>query len=200
METTMTLEQKQQLRDFLMKDGEDSPAMTFSMMEGFFAAIATIPTVIDPQEWMSMIFDVDDELEETPFASQDEADVILALVVASHNDVVTGLEEILALDDEELEREDFEFPWTPLFLTDEEESPEDFAMGFLLGMQSFADDEWETYAKDNVELVAPVVILATELANEVSDEEYPDMCVAMFNSVLDVHEEWRTAGDEPSVN
>lgn len=75
---TTTLEQ------FLSAPERPNGTMNYPEMHGFLFAVACSPEMIEPSEWLEMIFNEED----AQFADEDEAELIISTIVDIYNEIV----------------------------------------------------------------------------------------------------------------
>jgi uncharacterized protein len=140
------------LDKFLLSDDMPENAMDISMLDGFFAALVLHPQLILPSQYLPWIWDAEQGKDEPAFASMDEVNLILGLIMRHYNSVL-----------EDIENDQYE----PLFYTLKQEDNSEFfdaegwCMGFILGATVF-NEPWDEVFKDRPELVSPMVLLGTE--------------------------------------
>jgi len=164
----LTSEELDQLEDFLLSDVHGEKSMTLDMLDGFLASLAVGPSLVLPNEWMPVVFDVEGQAEPV-FASQEEAGRITALIVRYMNSVVSVFE-----DDPD--------SYMPLYELCSFDDPEEESMavrawtlGFILGME-LRWDEWqpvfdsiEEAGEEEMLLISPIFALSG------SDEDMPEL-------------------------
>ena len=148
----LNIDEIQDLDDFLLSDEMSENAMDVSMMDGFFAALVLHPQLIMPSEYLPLIWDAEKGEDEPAFASLDEANHILGLIMRHYNSVL-----------QTIGNGEFE----PLFgvLAQEDGSEffdaEGWSEGFMLGVSVF-HEPWDEVFQNRPELVAPMMLLGTE--------------------------------------
>ena len=128
----------------MLDRGARTGGLTFSQFDGLICAISVAPNLVPPSIWLETLFGD----EGPPFASLEEAQRYLGLVMRHYNAVVTAIADgsyVPALP-----------PRKP---PGAENRAQQWATGFMLGMS--LDDAWETIAGgDDAMLLAPILILA----------------------------------------
>lgn len=153
-----------ELDDFLMSAGMLENSMDISTLDGFFAALVLNPDVIVPSEYLPWIWDMKDGEDTPAFASPEQADRILQLVMRYYNGV------LIAID-----RDSF----APLLYTLEQEDGNEFfdaegwCMGFMQGVFLFFDP-WKEVFEKYPEFLAPMVLLGTQQGWEMLDHSSDD--------------------------
>lgn len=78
----------QKLDDFLSSDAVDDEAMLLSQLDGLLAGVIVSPDLIQPSEWLPLVWG-----EEAPlFATRDQAQGVFDLIMAHYNDVIRELD------------------------------------------------------------------------------------------------------------
>lgn len=117
------------LADFLATLDHHDESLSLSAVDGFFNALAISPQLVSPQEWMAWV------LGELPsFGSEQEAGVMVALLMRHYHQVQIGMREASPPD------------YAPLFLFSEHsELPwvSDWCHGFIAGVH-LRTDMWLT--------------------------------------------------------
>lgn len=124
-----------QLAQFLSAPERPEGTMTYSEMHGFLFAVACSPEVIDPTEWLEIIFNEHD----ANFADEDEAELILKGVVDAYTEIHNELAEGDAIMPECCRMLE---PATANF--NENASVAEWSRGFLDGHE-WLSEIWETY-------------------------------------------------------
>lgn len=129
---------------------EDS--MDISALDGFFAALALNPEPIMPNEYLPWVWDMEQGEEAPTFASLEQANHILQLVMRYYNSVLAAIG-----------NDNF----APLFYTLEQEDGSEFfdadgwCEGFMRGVFLF-EEPWKPVFEKHPEYLAPMVLLGTE--------------------------------------
>lgn len=141
-----------ELDDFLMSEGMPEDGMDISALDGFFAALVLNPRLIMPSEYLPWIWDMEQGEDAPAFASLEQANHILQLVMRYYNSVLTTI----GSDD-----------FAPLFYTLAQEDGSEFfdaegwSEGFMRGVFLFVEP-WEEIFEKYPEFLAPMVLLGTE--------------------------------------
>lgn len=139
-----------ELDDFLMSDDTPDNCMDISALDGFLAALVLNPRLIMPSEYLPWIWDMEEGCDAPSFASVEQANHILQLVMRYYN----GVLDAIANDD-----------FAPLFYISEQEDgsfdAEGWCEGFMRGVYLFGDPWAEIFEKHRI-LIAPMVLLGTE--------------------------------------
>ncbi|MCF8382812.1 MAG: UPF0149 family protein [Chlorobium sp.] len=143
-----------ELEAFLLSASAPSGAMDLDMLDGFFAALASGPEPLQPEQWLPLVWGP--EAESPPdFASVEEMEKMLSLMVRYKHLV----ESVLLLDPES---------YQPLFgrcsfsdSLEERAAVENWARGFLLGIGPVRET-WQPLFDGDTEfsVIAPVFLLA----------------------------------------
>ncbi len=141
-----------ELDDFLMSDDTPENCMDISALDGFFAALVLNPAPVMPSEYVPWIWDMEEGEDAPSFASVEQANHIMALLMRYYNSVLD------AIDGEH---------FSPLFyiLTQPDGSlfyeAEGWSEGFMRGVYLFSEPWMEIFEQHHV-LIAPMVLLGTE--------------------------------------
>lgn len=129
---------------------EDS--MDISALDGFFAALVLNPKLIMPSEYLPWIWDMEQGEEAPAFASLEQANHILQLVMRYYNSVLAAIG-----------NDNF----APLLYTLEQEDGSEFfdaegwCEGFMRGVFLFGEP-WKEVFEKHPGYLAPMVLLGTE--------------------------------------
>ena len=143
LDTPLTADEMQDLCDYL----ESLPdAMSFEMMDGFFAALICSPEPAEPDDCLSDVWG-DDHV----FESEDQALHYSTLAIRHWN----GIDAQLRADE----------GFVPVFLdTGEGYRGNEWAIGFMMGIQN-NEESWEDFIDDvGSKLLEPILLLAHETA------------------------------------
>lgn len=141
-----------ELDDFLMSDDTPDNCMDISALDGFLAALVLNPRLIMPSEYLPWIWDMEEGCDVPSFASIEQANHILQLVMRYYN----GVLDAIGNDD-----------FSPLFYTlaqpdgSEFFDAEGWCEGFMRGVYLFGEPWAEIFEKHRV-LISPMVLLGTE--------------------------------------
>lgn len=143
-----------ELDDFLMSDDTPDNCMDLPALDGFLAALVLNPRPIMPSEYLPWIWDMEEGCDAPSFASVEQANHILQLVMRYYN----GVLDAIANDD-----------FAPLFyILDDEEGGYDaqsWSEGFMRGVYLFSEPWIEIFEKHHA-LIAPMVLLGTQSGSE----------------------------------
>lgn len=137
---------------FLMSEAMPEDGMDISTLDGFFAALVLNPRLIMPSEYLPWVWDMEHGEDAPTFASLEQADHILQLLMRYYNSVL-----------DTIDKDDF----APLFYTLAQEDDSEFfdaecwAEGFMCGVFLFVEP-WEEIFDKYPEFLAPMVLLGTE--------------------------------------
>lgn len=149
-----------ELDDFLMSDDTPDNCMDISALDGFFAALVLNPRLVMPSEYLPWIWDMEEGEESPSFASLEQANHIMGLVMRYYN----GVLDAIGHDD-----------FAPLFYTLTQEDGSEFydaegwAEGFMRGVYLFGEPWAEIFERHHT-LIAPMVLLGTESGWEVLEK------------------------------
>jgi len=141
-----------ELDDFLMSENMPENGMDISTLDGFFAALVLNPRLIMPSEYLPWIWDMEQGEDAPAFASLEQANRVLQLVMLYYNSVLTTIG-----------NDDF----APLLYTLKQEDDSEFfdaegwSEGFMRGIFLFVEP-WNEIFEKHPELLAPMVLLGTE--------------------------------------
>lgn len=173
-----------ELDDFLMSEDTPESCMDISTLDGFLAAIVLNPSLIVPGEYLHWIWDMEGGLKGPAFASLDQANHIMQLLMRYYNSVQDaicngGFAPLLYILEQDDDSEYFD--------------AEGWCEGFLLGVTLFGE-QWAETLENYPELFIPMVLLGTEdgLAElgksaDVS-QAAQDACEAIASAVAILHE------------
>src|SRR5450756_2880014 len=80
-----------ELDAFLLAGDSLENAMDVSTLDGFLCAVISGPKVVMPSEWMRWIWDMDEGEQSPEFASENQAQRILSLLIRHANDIALTL-------------------------------------------------------------------------------------------------------------
>src|ERR1017187_1984633 len=87
----LTNREIKELDAFLLADDNLENAMDVSTLDGFLCAVVSGPKVIMPSEWMRWIWDMDEGEQSPEFASENQAQCILSLLIRHANEIALTL-------------------------------------------------------------------------------------------------------------
>jgi uncharacterized protein len=87
----LTNREIKELDAFLLADDSLENAMDVSTLDGFLCAVVSGPKVVMPSEWMRWIWDMDEGEQSPEFASENQAQRILSLLIRHANDIALTL-------------------------------------------------------------------------------------------------------------
>jgi len=179
------------LGDFLTTLENHDESLSLSAVDGFFNALAISPEMITSQEWLTWI------LGELPsFSSEQEAELIIALLVRHYHQVQTGMREASPPD------------YAPLFLFSEHsELPwvSDWCHGFVAGVH-LRTDAWLDVIRHEgdgamLDLIYAMTILAPPdfehrpADDEIGEDEVDQTSIAMRRMAHDALDDYRAHFD-----
>jgi uncharacterized protein len=156
----LNAEEIDELDDFLMSDDTSESCMDLPALDGFFASLVLNPRLIMPSEYLPWIWDMDEGEEGPSFASVEQANHIMGLVMRYYNEVLD------AIGSDQ---------FSPLYYTLASEDGSEFydadgwAEGFMCGVYLFKEPWTEIFEKQPI-LLAPMVLLGTEAGWELLDK------------------------------
>ncbi len=173
--------------DKLSETYEDN--MSLEMIDGLFCALIISPILVDPSDWLDIIFD-----ENFEFESEQEAKKVFGFLFRHWNHISN-----LIRHPPKAEQDDFYFPLVADY--DEDNSSyklaEQWATGFHLGMD-YCLNEWSDLIKDkeNYVLIVPIILLELgynpdDEENVVTDEESEKLFAMIPSVVYRIFEYWQ---------
>lgn len=186
----LTNKEYDELDEFLAVKAEPMGGIPgLSWLDGFLAAIAVTPKKIDPDEWLASVWGYGEGNEESPFASSDEANYFIGLVMKQYN----GIENCIEHDPLNLK---------PILLEDEEtpELPDlfEWASGFMDGI-SLRVEAWQKLidSPDHQILLLPIFLYGTDEGEEalIKDADFNDplfMAGELPQTVAAISEYWQS--------
>ncbi|HEX9803025.1 MAG TPA: UPF0149 family protein [Gammaproteobacteria bacterium] len=168
-----------------VEEGVDEGVLDISELDGFLTAIISGPRPIPPSEWLPLLWG---EFE-PQWASAEESEAIISLVLRHMNGIVTTLSET---------PEEFE----PIVLEVEEAeetvtSVEEWCLGYMKGV-GLAADAWRAAGEEVMEMLFPIVIFTTaEGRNGLSGldaEELATLKRSIPSAVRKLHAFWMARG------
>ncbi len=145
-----------ELEAFLLSDDVPEDCMDIAMLDGFLTALIIGPNTLLPSQWLPYIWG-GDENEEMTFASGEQAERVLNLIMRYYNDRVHDLRE---------DAVEFE----PLLYVRQDEAGEvpvldEWCVGFITGI-GLDPEGWrpliESDAEQDAVLLAPMLLFGTE--------------------------------------
>ena len=184
LETPPTDEEFDELEAFL-ESSEPEQGMAVDAIDGMLAAIACGPDLVNPSEWMPVVWN--HTLPE--YDSKEQATRIMDLLMKWYGSVSSEInagtyQPMMAV-------------WEMEGSTEAVEYPEDWCLGFLEGMK-FRSTAWETRAKNDAELMdmlQPIASIADandEMANSLLDARVRRRIIRRItDAVIDLRDYWR---------
>ena len=153
-----------ELDDFLMSDDTPESCMDISALDGFFAALVLNPEFVMPSGYLPWIWDMEEGEEAPSFASIEQANHIMQLLMRYYN----GVLDAIGHDN-----------FAPLFYILPQQDGSEFydaegwCEGFMRGVFLFSEPWMEIFEK-HPGFLAPMVLLGTEHGWEMLDKS-PDI-------------------------
>ncbi len=153
-------------------DDADEGVLCLSELDGFLAAVVSGPVAIAPSRWLPAVWG-----DEAPRWENEEAfERIFDLMARHMNDVIGSLS-------------DPEYGFEPLFNEREVDGNhyllvDEWCEGYLRGV-ALAAAEWDEGGEDLVELLAPILLFATEQGWELLQDRGDDEVAAMQDAIPD---------------
>jgi uncharacterized protein len=160
--TTQSLTEAEfdELDEFLLSEEMPEKGMDISTLDGFLAAIVLNPDMILPSQWLPWVWDMDNAEESPEFGSIETASRITNYIMRHYNMVLRSINE----------------GWfDPLFFElvqpdgSEFFDAEGWCEGFMFGVSMF-QDTWKPVLENHTLLIAPMVLLGTEMGRKIMDE------------------------------
>ena len=145
-----------ELDEFLLSDDVPENCMDISRLDGFFAALVLNPRLVMPSEYLPWIWDSEEGEDAPGFASIEQANRIMALLMRYYNGVLDAIAGNR---------------FSPLFYTLAQEDgskvyeAEGWAEGFMLGVFLFIEP-WRAVFEREQESLSPMVLLGTQQGAE----------------------------------
>jgi uncharacterized protein len=176
-----------QLDDFLTSDSAPDAAMDVSMMDGFMTALASGPNLMMPGTMVGWIWDAEHGQELPAFASADESEGIVGLIIRHSNSVNDTLNHASA-------------GYEPLIPERESDGRvisviDDWCEGYYKGI-SVDRTAWAPLLEEHPEWFTVIMLYGTEEGwNELerrkdSLDQHQALAVSLVRSVQDIHHYW----------
>jgi len=137
------------LRSFLEQPARPAGTLTYDEVRGFLFAVVSAPELIQPSEWLPIIFNE----QEAGYATLEEAQVILGHLLALYNDInASVLEERVVLPED--------CPVCPQALDNLDDSAPlaRWSRGFLMG-HDWLEELWDVDLPDDLDQEIGVVLM-----------------------------------------
>ncbi|WP_456447707.1 YecA/YgfB family protein [Thiolapillus sp.] len=191
MNQMMNEEQLDQLENFLLAHMEEG-CMPLDVAHGFLSAILSGPHMIMPGQWLPRV------LGEADFASDDEAQNIMALIMSLYNTTLA-----------ELENQEY----APMILSMEEGHednplplPYGWCEGYIMGWNMQGESSLEDMAGDEAvalhlgPVAAFLMYEEDQLLNPPDEAEHRETVDQLANSAMAIYEWWKPRRDVPVGN
>ncbi len=192
IDTPLSDQEIDQLNRFLLErlpdevaEGADEGVLDISELDGFLTAIISGPRVITPSEWLPVVWG---EFE-PKWASTEEAEAIVSLVLRHMNGIVATLTEA---------PREFE----PIVLEVEEgegttTSVEEWCIGYMKGV-GMAADAWRQAGQEVMEMLFPIMVFTSEEGRnrlaELDTDELATLKRSIPTAVRKLHAFWMARG------
>ncbi|MDP1870296.1 MAG: UPF0149 family protein [Gallionella sp.] len=149
-----------ELDEFLLSDDVPENCMDISRLDGFFAALVLNPRLVMPSEYLPWIWDSEEGEDAPGFASIEQANRIMALLMRYYNGVLDAIAGNR---------------FSPLFYTlaqgdgGKYYEAEGWAEGFMLGVFLFIEP-WRAVFESEQESLSPMVLLGTQQGAELLEK------------------------------
>ncbi len=174
---------------FLMSEAVPEEGMEISTLDGFLAAIVLNPQVILPSQWLPWVWDMENGEASPEFTDAQQANRIIGLLMRYYNTLAKSIDggwfDPLLVELEQPDGSEFF-------------DAEGWCEGFMLGASVF-QDAWRAVFEAHTELVAPMVLLGTEMGwkmleeNGNNEEATRQAYEAIPAAVAALHEHFRPA-------
>src|SRR5262244_1688815 len=91
LDEPLTESELDQLEAFLASDAVPQDCMDLEMLDGYLAAVVSGPEMIQPSEWLPVVWSDSQRSSSPAFADNEQAERILALVLRLQNSIVRTL-------------------------------------------------------------------------------------------------------------
>ncbi len=136
------------LDEFLMSSSREDRAMDVSTLQGFLTAVAIGPRTVMPSEWMPWVWDMHDGAKSADFATLEEANQVMSLVMRYYNATVRQFMNDPAA-------------FEPAYFLARHWGAAEWCEGFLLGTQ-FDQEVWGLLMVSEPRWFTPFMRLGTE--------------------------------------
>lgn len=177
----------ERLDEFLASGNIAETSMDVSTLEGWLTALAIGPHMVMPSVWLPWVWDFEHGQEEVDFASMDEANEILGLIMGWWNQITETFQN---------HPETFQ----PVFERQVVWGAAEWCEGFFSATQRFDADDWDLLwtgdalktTGHNLALVAPFLRLGTEEGMEITHEagDAQEWVAAITPAVLAINQYW----------
>lgn len=157
-------------------EGTDEGILCFSELDGFFAAVVSGPVTLAPSRWLPAVWG-----DEAPAWQSEEAfERIFSLMARHMNDVIGSLT-------------DPDYGFEPIFNEHDVDGNryllvDEWCEGYLRGV-ALAGAQWDEGGEELVELLAPILLFATEQGWDLLQDSSDDDVAAMQNAIPDAVDE-----------
>lgn len=160
----------------------DEGVLDISELDGFLTAIISGPQTLEPAEWLPVLWGE----YEPKWASTEESEAIMSLVLRHMNGIVTTLTEA---------PEEFE----PIVLEVEEDeatitSVEEWCLGYMKGV-SLTMEAWQKGGQQAMDLLFPIMVFTTDdgrsSLERLDEEELETLKRSLPSSVRKLHAFWQ---------
>lgn len=187
LDTPLSPAELDELETFLDSDDAPESTMDVSTLEGFFTAIVIGPQMVPPSHWLPWVWDMESGKTEVSFASLEQANRIMGLLLRMMN----GIADAFVRDPAAFE---------PMYWREVQWGAAEWCEGFLLGTQ-FAD-AWSLLWVARPSLVTPFLRLGTdegiEFMRKAGDAQ--DWMEAVAPALVEIHAFWKARRtDAPPV-
>jgi uncharacterized protein len=167
------------LSAFLAQPARPAGTLTYHELQGFLFAVVSAPELIQPSEWLPIIFNEHD----AGYATPEEANTILGQIMALYNDINAAvLEERVALPD------DCHVRTRALDNLDNSAPLARWSRGFLTGHQ-WLEELWDVELSDDLdEEVGTVVMTLSFFASRDLAEAFREECAPQTESLEELAE------------
>jgi uncharacterized protein len=189
LNTALSRSELDELEAFLDSDDVPEAAMDLSTLEGFFTAIVIGPATVMPSQWMPWVWDMNKGRAEVTYASMDQAQRIMGLLMRMMNEIARSFMRDPA-------------SFGPIYRREAQWGAAEWCEGFLIGTQ-FAKQQWAMLWVAKPKLLTPFARLGTDegIAITRKSGDAQDWMEAVEPALVEIHAFWqeRRASQPPLV-
>jgi uncharacterized protein len=180
VDASLSDDELDELQRFFQQDHLRDRAMNVAALEGYSAAVIIAPHLVPPSRWLPWVWDTEQGTEPADFASEQEAQRIINLVIRLYNGVAVAFT-----------AKTVEFK--PLYQRAARWDARNWCSGFLLGLD-FAESAWLALMDEQPAWFTPFVLLGED--EEIPPEEYESGNVerwmqAIPTRLVQMRDHWR---------
>jgi uncharacterized protein len=184
--TALSRSELHELDAFLDSDDVPEAAMDLSTLEGFFTAIVIGPATVMPSQWMPWVWDMDEGRAEVTYASMEQAQRIMGLLMRMMNEIArTFMRDPASFE--------------PIYRREAQWGAAEWCEGFFIGTQ-FAKQQWAMLWVAKPKLVTPFARLGTEEGIKITSKagDGRDWMDPVAPALVEIHAFWKEQrGNQP---